>query len=966
MATAILFICLCLMIPNESRSQKRMSRHYGGADGLVCNTIYSILQDEQQFIWVSTDNGVYRFDGQVFQRFSTANGLPDNDILGMAEDLSGRLWLSCYNAHLCYIQHQKIFTSQNDPDLAKLKTRSYLRFITQRKDHVIFKEDVQPDLYRIDAGGKISAMNLKGDLILLQDYYLIRYLDEILLYNFQLKLLDRIKVSSRKDILAYVSENRFIISSNGQASLFDINHQQIQTRSKQALTISIENRYYAQGKLWIETQPGILTAFDKDLQPHSELALSVGNVTINSLFCDAQGGYWIGTQGDGLIYFPPHAIKILNEDEGLLQNNIACSFSSGNELYVVTGNSIVQKIDASGVSHRPIDLSQKCPGRINNMIVTENEIICGSDRGYLAVIPKSGGRVEVTRKVSSIKDMEYLGHQQILMATSSGTVKYDLKKHVVSNLNQGRTTAIHHVDDGIILTGGLKGLQRMFPFSGITDSKKFSANYFRDSTLATATITDIAHRNDLLIVTTTQQGVFLIDEKHTTHLNIAQGLTDNNCRKIALHPDGRIWITTASGINVIKIEDKTQKINIETITTFNGLTSNNIRAVHFIDSLVYASSSAGVMIFPANWFQTSKDTPLVYISAIQCEGKGLAFENPDHHFPSDSNSFEFTFSALDYSSMGHIKYAYRILGLSESWVKTNDKTIRIDRLKPGSYTLEVKAMNARKVWSRTPVRYSFSITPAWHEKTGIRILLGILLGLMIYFGTLYIYRRRFRKKVSEEAMKKHVAEVELKALKAQINPHFIFNTLNAIQFFINANENEKADLYLNKMSRLIRATLDFSNDISIPLREEIEYLKNYLDLETLRFDNDFMYQISIAETMDTSKLMIPAMVLQPHIENAIRHGLKPKTTGNKTLFIRFRQDNYFLYVEVEDNGIGRRASNLMKQNTSVKHISQGEELSQSKLDIYRKLSGKDVDLNIQDQYDHDQATGTLVTLKIAL
>jgi len=209
-------------------------------------------------------------------------------------------------------------------------------------------------------------------------------------------------------------------------------------------------------------------------------------------------------------------------------------------------------------------------------------------------------------------------------------------------------------------------------------------------------------------------------------------------------------------------------------------------------------------------------------------------------------------------------------------------------------------------------------------------------------------------------------EIELKAIKAQINPHFIFNTLNAIQYFISNHQNDQAENYIDRMASLLRKTLDFSNKTAIFILDEISYLENYLQLEKLRFEENFSFNINNNISKEYLQTEIPPMVLQPHIENALRHGLKNDKPGIKKLDLSFNIFNGQLICEVSDNGIGRKAAAAANQTKHIKHPSMGIELSSSKLLLYEQLTGKKVKTEIIDQFipGTETATGTLIRITI--
>jgi LytS/YehU family sensor histidine kinase len=214
-------------------------------------------------------------------------------------------------------------------------------------------------------------------------------------------------------------------------------------------------------------------------------------------------------------------------------------------------------------------------------------------------------------------------------------------------------------------------------------------------------------------------------------------------------------------------------------------------------------------------------------------------------------------------------------------------------------------------------------------------------------------------------VEKLISELRLKSLQSQLNPHFVFNSLNAIQQFINTENKKSANDYLSKFSRLMRLYLNGSDSQFITMRQELDVLKLYCSLEHLRFADKFNYLIEIDETLPLDQFMVPAMLLQPHVENAIRHGLIPSNKDNNFLKISVKGLNDSIVCEINDNGIGRAKSVEIKSRKSSDHRSMGNKISKERLEMIRALKLGNISEVITDLVDDsDQPMGTKVVITI--
>ena len=209
---------------------------------------------------------------------------------------------------------------------------------------------------------------------------------------------------------------------------------------------------------------------------------------------------------------------------------------------------------------------------------------------------------------------------------------------------------------------------------------------------------------------------------------------------------------------------------------------------------------------------------------------------------------------------------------------------------------------------------------------------------------------------------KQKTELELQSLRAQLNPHFMFNSLNAIQELILKEENEKSQSYLARFAKLLRMLLENADKPFIPLQREIDFLQLYLSLENLRIP-DLKFSIDVGKVVDTEQTMIPNMILQPYIENAIWHGLSHKE-NDRRLQIRINQSNGTTTYEIEDNGVGRKRSAELKSLYRKEHKSKGMELLSKRFKLLAKEYGSDIETSVRDVIDENTMKGTKVLINV--
>ena len=329
-----------------------------------------------------------------------------------------------------------------------------------------------------------------------------------------------------------------------------------------------------------------------------------------------------------------------------------------------------------------------------------------------------------------------------------------------------------------------------------------------------------------------------------------------------------------------------------------------------------------------------------------------------------SNSLLISFSAPSFINPSKLNFQYKIEGIDNSWVDIGSaRELKLNSIPSGNHILRLKV--AGNINNKETSILLIKPLPIWKETKFITALsfIFLLIVLIATVGIIGVIRKRERKKT---LLNKQYANIELKALQAQMNPHFIFNCLNSIQHFIIVNDEISANKYLSKFSMLMRKFLEHSKFNTISLHEEIELIRLYIELENLRFKEGFDLTMEIDPAIDKYNIEIPSMLFHPFVENAINHGLlNLDRKGN--LKIIFRLEKQCLLGIIEDDGIGRKKSSELRSETRKDHQSRGMEITKDRISVLNKMENTNIEVEIIDKTnDTYGSSGTLVIIKIPI
>lgn len=458
-------------------------------------------------------------------------------------------------------------------------------------------------------------------------------------------------------------------------------------------------------------------------------------------------------------------------------------------------------------------------------------------------------------------------------------------------------------------------------------------------------------------------GLHLLNEEDNSfiHYTIDHGLPSNLILGAVEDKSGRLWLNTENGLSCFYIEE-------ETFINYNeavGLPEKEMTAAIILlkDARIAAGTKNGFIVFHPDSLIANHYIPPVLLTEFQVIN-GASYQDLSEidsiELQADENHIAFSFSSLDYNNPLSNKYQYKLSGVDEEWISADAKSrwINYSNLQPGAHLLQLRGSNNNDIWNNNGKSLYIYIKPHFYEQWWFYVLVALFIVFVIVM--IIIYR------VRELNLQTKSAQLEQKFLRSQMNPHFIFNSLGAIQNYIFKNEPLEAATYLSDFSNLVRKILNNSRQDLIPLEEEVETLKQYLELQKLRFNDKFDYELNVDENFKESDYKIPPMLAQPFIENSIEHAFKGMNDKGQ-IKICFELTNNYIILICRDNGMGIKAALEQKKEGVKKHQSLATKITHDRIRVISKVYKTKINLNIQDLKEVDSSKqGTQVIIEIPI
>ncbi len=437
-------------------------------------------------------------------------------------------------------------------------------------------------------------------------------------------------------------------------------------------------------------------------------------------------------------------------------------------------------------------------------------------------------------------------------------------------------------------------------------------------------------------------------------------------KSLFIDEQNKIWAATNRG--VVKIEtaytnDNDCDYHLEFFSTSHGLASEEVNDILVDNGYLFAATKNGVSKIPINFSQEQIYNPPLIIQSVEINGDEVKIED-SYELDYDQNDLKIDFVALSYQSLGKLSYEYQMSSLDSTWQSTSDNYREYQTLNPNKYTFKLRARDINGELIGDEKNIEFHIKKAWWNTFWFK-LLYLTLAILLFFGySQYRITQTRRKAERENEVNKKFAELEMQAIRSQMNPHFLFNALHSIQDYIFNNDSLEANRYISSFASLMRKILDASKEKYIYLDQELEMLELYLGLEKLRFEDKFDYQINLDEKIDELSTEIPTMIIQPFVENAINHGLIHREKEG-LLVIAINQSEGNLKIIIQDNGIGIENAKELKKRSQVEHKSQGMQMISNRLELMNEMYNTSIYHIVEESTPGDKKfPGTRITIII--
>lgn len=968
-----------LLLTGSTYTQELNLRHYDTRSGLSSSETYRCLQDHHGYIWFLSDAGVCRFDGVKFRKYTVRDGLCDNTVFQAFEDRHHRIWFGTFSGGVCYYYQDTIHSIAGNDEMMSLTRHGQwlINSIFVDKGDTLWigytsgngLVKIAPDdnykhpVLITSAPGLRTIWCMEGASLPPQFSNSGSAVTSYLLRS-----------GGREFMIPLHPDNRPIVDSRVQAfcredgrivfSYFDFVYFFYKDRivSTKRMPSEVTSLYIdSRNALWVGLRNRGIFCFP-DLNMDAAPVTFLEGVSVGGVIEDREGGYWICTLDDGVYYAPSFLVRHLEVTSSDGERPVACMYAERDMLYVGT-------VDGAVISYEvpqdvrttivPESAFQFETHFIYNIVPCNDQLLLMGSRP--AIYSRQGRFIRLVADDDhpglTLKSVVQLDDNNWMGCAPGVIVQFRIPGGVLKWLRTPvRVNVVHQDHNKRIWLGAQNGLWELrdtvFHYWG----DRYPLLRFRIDDM-------LEDKKGNLWLATRGGGVLMISDNDYLWLSQGQGLISNNCTSIEEDRYGRIWVGTFDGLSRVEYKGR-DKVRIENYDSYNGLITNEIRTVKCSDHHVFIGSNQGVDYFPLDYSPANRVAPKIILEQWMVNDRVVSSTATQHFLKSGKKNMEFTFTGISMQSADRIRYRYILAGYDPDWQYTSNHNVQYTNLPPGHYRFVVQAINSNGVYSEGSATVDFFIATPWWRRTGF-VALIVTAGLALCYMGIYVYVNRIRKKEREATrINKMLAESRMMSLRAQMNPHFIFNAINSIQHFVLMNEKDMAYDYLARFSKLIRMVLDGARFSQISLDREAEILRLYVELENLRFEQPFVFQLNIQSEWPQEQVFIPHMIIQPYVENAILHGLFPKKAQGR-LEVSLLQQGRSVLVTITDNGIGREQSRIMKAGSS--HTSTGMSITAERLKEIAQLTQTEVQTTITDLTDEQgRPAGTQVQIKIPL
>lgn len=936
-------------------------------NGLPSNVVHGLAQDTVGYLWLATSRGACRFDGHTFQCYSVGANPADNSLGTVQIDQHNRAWFLSESGNIYNIEDERVtpygynWRVQSYISDFKRPIKGSLHIDRYENLHLSIKGRGRIEITREGVFSELKGVHKENlvvferkedgtilftqpqnpktqDLLLLDPYMPFRFSVRELIGNNQV---------GQNFKLIFYQHNEFILTVGSKA--FRITNGKILAERDFGSEIIWANTD-SSNRLWIAPSSGGIYCFDDGNFGSTHTKLLLRGIVVTSMLTDMQGGSWFSTLTHGIFYSPNINITCLTQTSKLLNNRLTSVHKSKRGLVLGYEGGGISTLRGGRVEH--IALGTNSPIRyIGGNPNSDGLVVCSREL-YIITGP-TPSEVELAAEpimaTPSADGGYWVASTEGFLRIRGGKIVLDSKQefgfgHAVN--------ALHEDADGTLWIGSSLGLhhligEQLVPVSYTTK-------------IITHPISAICSTpNGVLWVATMGQGLIRLEDEAYSFIGTIQGLACNAIRNIFAHGDD-IWVCTGRGVQRVRVS-LVGGVEVLTLNRFLGLPTNDIRMGIAVSNTIHLATAEGLCIFDIDLSKMGIREVQTQIVSLIADGVAMPTDAVPLELRYGADIVRIEYRHLCYRSMGQTKFRYKLYGLDTSWIETQSRFAFFTHLPKGDYHFVVQTQLPSGTWGEQ-ASLPFSISPPYWQTTGFMLISAFIFSIFIF----WIYRLRVDAIRKRNELVNNINIYKQQSLMQQMNPHFIFNTLNSIQLYILQNEPISSHKYLTMFARLIRVTLDNSQRKTITIKEELEALRLYLELEALRLENSFSYSIDVADS-NILKYRVPTLLIQPFVENSIWHGIMLKDSQSGRVTIELRGVDNHIICSIVDDGIGRKAAQTIHEQQNRSHNSLGYRITSQRIELLNTLYGNRFSISYTDPHDSEgKSFGTRVELRIPM
>ena len=944
-------------------AQQPFSQHHTVSNGLPSNAIYSLLEDREGFIWLTSEEGLFRYDGDQFKSYRTKEQSSYSGS-GLIQDPLGRIWHQDFDGNSFYVIRETFqrFKQKNTAAFCPLQFTEKHVFLQEKNAICV------ADLKSLKILRRLPISNYVYATAVLEKEYVYAMETSLFSINadFKQSKLGTLPIDKAEfPILFGDGKSLFFTKKSGKENgVWKWENGAFKKLVSLKSDLIVQNAKIVDGKIYLLTTNG---TYSFNPTNESKLASFFNAENASDLIVDRKGNYWLASNVYGIHVLPNINVQnrtfenfqpfraIVYQNRLLLSSkneqvkwfnpstNEFESFAEGVNnalpyyLYIDSARQQVIHVQSDGFSYFS-DLNSKKLLHKKSLAIKK---IIRLDEKYNAFV--STGFVgfychknEIGKKSIHDKYIEKLEHSRdgdfhFFRLEIDGRAKsvffnrVDKKLYFISNVGVFRWEEGKIVQH--IFTHFVPGVLNIRVWNGQEFALSIAGNLVElKSGRISKKNAELGKIQGIKQVITYQEQLFI--------------RTNDKIWVFQASPDGKAEVYASFGLSNVECSD---------FTVF--------------DKTVWILSTEGLVSWNFDRAQQESIAGLFTILGASVNGAKIASLNGTE-LPYNENNISIDFALLDFGlpTISELQYSVN----NQRW-ETTDLRIRslnFPALAAGDYAIQIRGMvDGKWIYFQT---LEFQISPPfWSTIWFYLIVLVFITGLVVFYYHSKLRSNRVKNELINDKiiLESNLNKSLLASIKSQMNPHFIFNALNTIQAYIYVNDKENATNYLSKFSKLTRSVLEMSEKDEIYLSEELSTLTLYLELEKMRFQDGFSYEFILNKTRPEG-IKIPSMILQPYIENAIKHGLL-HSTNKKQLTVSFHHKKNLLTVHINDNGIGRKKAEELRLKREEMHEGFSTKANEKRIDLLNAT--KEVSVQYADNYDKDgQAIGTTVTLNIHL